>query len=157
MTYYPIYLEEISFISWEKIHYLDEASFVSRNLHSNKAVAPVGEKIFIFHGEPLSETYSVTLCTCLNRPTKILAANMVTDTNSQYDFATFIIYLITGNYFDEGDVLILDNAAIHGNITNLQLNFTAGADTFLQIHDLCSSKKVNMKFLPTYSPEVLIH
>jgi len=143
LKYYKIYIEEITYIPWHKVHFLDEASFVSRNLHSNKAVAPAGKKVFTFHGEAsLAESYSVTLATFL-RDDNYVVGNMVDDTNSQYDFAEYIIYLLSNDHFEEGDYLILDNAAIH-----------AGTNTFLQIHTLCAAKKVQIKFLPTYSPEL---
>jgi len=143
MTYYSTYIREVFFVPWDKIHFLDEASFVSRNLHTQKAIAPAGEKIFVYHGEPLSETYSATILTNLRDPNNSVISNLVTDSNSQYDFAGFIIYVLNNNLMREDDILVLDNASIH-----------AAADTYTMIYDLCAAKRVHIKFLPTYSPEL---
>jgi len=142
MQRYKAYIVEIYSIPWPKIHFLDEASFVSRNLHSHKVYAPRGEKVFVFHGEPLAETLSVTLSTHLNKP-KCLVGTMVSDTNSQYDFTSYLIYILSMDFVEHGDFIVLDNATIH-----------SATDTFRMVYDLCEAKDVRIIFLPTYSPEL---
>lgn len=65
------------------------------------------------------------------------------ESNSQYDFMEFIVYLIENNYLMAGDKLIMDNASIHG-----------GKDTQPLLETLLSVADVELIYLPTYSPEL---
>jgi len=141
LDYYGSFLYQVYFVPWNRLRYLDEASFVSRTLHSNNG--PVGEKIFVYHNEPLNETYNVTLLTDLSGTADCITANMVNNTNDQYDFTKFIIYAIDNDILTSGDCLVLDGTAIHN-----------AADTFRIVYDLCSTKGVLIRFLPAYSPEL---
>ena len=64
------------------------------------------------------------------------------DTNDQWNFVDFILYLINGKHLVFNDFFIMDNAKIH-----------CVNNTFLAISRLLEDLGIQIIFLPAYSPE----
>lgn len=59
------------------------------------------------------------------------------------DFLKFIIQAVAEGYLQEGNILICDNASVHGS-----------QDTLSLLYPLLDRMKIKLKFLPAYSPEL---
>jgi len=141
--YYAQFLLAIQGIEWTKLKFLDEAHFVSRDLFNRKAWGPVGKRCFVYHRGNLSASFSMTMLTSLSEPEDPLFISLRSKSNTQYDFLAFIVSAIEHNKLHPGDLLIVDNATVHG-----------GQDTFQIFHDLITAAGVQLVYLPTYSPEL---
>ena len=64
---------------------------------------------------------------------------------SQDDFFYFICDAITARFLKPGDVLVMDNAAVH-----------SGSEIIHDLKKLAEMFRVDLRFLPAYSPEVTI-
>jgi hypothetical protein len=65
------------------------------------------------------------------------------ESNSQWDFINFIIYLCSSSKLNSEDMLILDNAAVH-----------SGTDSWEVLMKLVNHHRFALLFLPAYSPEL---
>jgi len=143
LLYYGSYITSVNDINWNKLKFLDEAHFVSKDLHKVKAIGPKGERTHIVVNDGLNTSCSITVLTSLSDPKKPLICTIRNDSNSQYDFNDFILYCIKYNHLQDGDYLILDNAAVH-----------VGNDTTEFLLNICKMVNVKIVFLPAYSPEL---
>ena len=92
---------------------------------------------------PRKESYSVTALVALDEETPVVISTPRNESNTQYDFLDFILYLITNNYLVAGDKLVLDNASVHG-----------GKETEPLLTSLLQLAQIELVYLPTYSPEL---
>lgn len=65
------------------------------------------------------------------------------DNNNQYTFADFVTSAVANNFLRRGDILVVDNAALH-----------SGQDTYLYVRTMLQLNGITLIFLPTYSPEL---
>jgi transposase len=65
------------------------------------------------------------------------------DSNTQFDFLRFLLYLIENKHLTAGDVLVCDNASVH-----------VADETTDVILDLLDAYSICLLFLPAYSPEL---
>jgi len=95
--------------------------------------------------EPLisNENYSVTIMTSLSNHNAPFALHLREESNNQWDFLEFITFLVDKGHLVEGDVLVIDNCAVH-----------AGEDSSNALFSLLEVAGVKLVFLPTYSPEL---
>ena len=126
-----------------RLVYVDEAHFVSRKLHRQKAVGPIGSKTFVVRNSSIlgDDDLSLTIATSLTSPSPVWGATTV-GSNDGWNFYQFIIQLILSGFLCSGKVLILDNAPIHRSSTYLPL-----------LMELFDELNVVVQFQPTYSPE----
>lgn len=92
-------------------------------------------------GEHFAQTYSVSTIVSLNQHDPIYTQAR-DDSNDQYDFFSFVVQAIVDGYLQPGDILVMDNCAIHGGLETFDL-FTM----VLEIFD------IQLAYLPAYSPE----
>lgn len=93
----------------------------------------------------LSETVKVTLLTSLSIAPVPVHVHMRRDAraNDQIDFLLFVVDCVASGLLQRGDVLVMDNAAIH-----------KGADILHTLHTVLHAAGITLWFLPTYSPEL---
>ena len=65
------------------------------------------------------------------------------DTNDQWDFTEFILFLISNSHLKDGDFLIVDNCKLH-----------CAVETFPLISTILRQNGITLMFLPKYSPEL---
>jgi transposase len=137
------------FVRWRsienpaRIHFLDEAHFVSRNLWRNRGIAPRGKRCIRAHSLPIAQSFSLTLFTTFNGGDNSLTVDLREETNSQWDYLAFVSYLCEKGRIQPDDVLVLDNASIH-----------CGSDIIPHLAELERRFHFTFFFLPTYSPEL---
>ena len=125
-----------------KIKFLDESHFVSRDLIKKRVLGRVNVKTFTRENTLHEPSFSLTLFATLEGDEPIITT-IREESNSQYDFIYFLIYLLSINKLTEGDYLIMDNASVH-----------MGCDTIQVAIRIMEAHGVNLIFLPTYSPEL---
>jgi len=138
---YKDYAEWIVNQDLSKVKYMDEVHFVSKNVSKNKVLSPIGQKKILMRQEHFAETYSAT-CICSLSEEDPTYINLREDSNTGMDFARFLLKSISDGYIKEGDILIMDNASIHGSLDNIDI---------LYIYLLYLG--ITIIYLPTYSPE----
>jgi len=111
----------------------------------HRAWGPTGKRIHIIESTPLnSPSISISVLANLSseqqHPLQIILNE---GTNTQFNFFTFILFLIHKKHLVEGDFFIVDNARIHNS-----------NNTFLPLQDILDAAGVRMIFLPTFSPEL---
>jgi len=126
-----------------RIKYLDEVHFEPKSIRRRRGIAPIGYRVIQIHDEFLSERYSMILMTHLD-PTKPPATFRLFDnTVDSLNVMAFLFDCIRTGQLVSGDILVMDNAAIH--FTN---------DLSQAMIAMLSAAGVTLKFLPTYSPEL---
>jgi transposase len=85
----------------------------------------------------------MTLMTSLSDPELPVIATLHKGSNTQWDFADFVVSCLENKHLNEGDYFIVDNATVHN-----------GQESFIMIYQLLSMKGVKLIFLPKYSPEL---
>ncbi len=116
------------------------------DLRNQHGVGPIGEPIFRITTDKLDAAYSMTMLVKYldDDSTEVpVVLDIREDTNTQWDFCTFLIFALEHSHLKAGDYLVLDNAAVH-----------VGEKTVLLIADICAAAGVTIKFLPAYSPEL---
>jgi len=123
---------------------LDEVHFVTNDVARRRGISPIGEPIMVVRSDGFAESYSITALTRLDSATQPIVLSEARETsNTQMDFIKFVYDCICNQHLVAGDILILDNASIHG-----------GLDTFPILQDLLTAAQVKMVYLPSYSPEL---
>lgn len=115
---------------------------IASDFRARKACGPRGKPVILTRPGLLPQPCSITLLTGLNTESRI---NWSTrhGSNTQADFVATIRGFIQVGALRRGDILVMDNAAIH-NGQRLQQEFA----------DLLNSAGVDLARLPTYSPEL---
>jgi transposase len=131
-----------------KFHFLDKKHLVNKDVLPNKTRADplTGYMDAILVSGEFREAYNL-LAIISSNPTKPSPIHYVIgkENGNSTSFATYIMQLISSRWFKHGDVLILDNAAIHsgGDAANVE-------DTVIDGRPL----NILVIFLPTRSPEL---
>lgn len=122
---------------------LDESHFDGRKLQARKKVwsAKNDKNNAQIAFSDLSENYSITAMISLAEQPLYFDIRM--DSNTQYDWAEFIYGSVKNGYLRNGDILIMDNAAVH-----------TGTDTLIDVLDFLEERNIAVRLLPTYSPEL---
>lgn len=139
------YLTNIITIPWFHLKFLDESHFDQRDLYQRKGYAQSNRRIEgIKPATPGVKSCSITIMTTLDNAGGFVIGNIRVGqkgSNTANYFAEFIMDQIEVGNLVSGDYLILDNAAIH----------IKGA---VLLHPLLVHHNINIRFLPTYSPEL---
>lgn len=85
---------------------------------------------------------SLTLLTALDQDVPFYIDYRISS-NTQWDFAEFLLQACKAGYLSAGDFLVLDNAAVH-----------VGVDSYDVIKSILDTFQVRIIKLPTYSPEL---
>lgn len=91
----------------------------------------------------LMENYNCSAIIGLGEDQEPIFYDFRPNSNTQYDWYEFIVASVGANYLRPGDILILDNAAVH-----------SGEDTIVEVLQFLEENGVDVRFLPTYSPEL---
>ena len=67
-------------------------------------------RAFVITTAKLDLSYSLTLLTSLSDPTHSCVIDLHTNSNTQWDFASFVLFCLQHNHLTAGDYLIMDNA-----------------------------------------------
>jgi hypothetical protein len=79
---------------WEKLKFLDESHFRGRDLCRRKGLSAKGEQLQLIVKDSLDEALSVTLLLDRTQPDSPLALDFRVGSNTQWDFARFVVYLV---------------------------------------------------------------
>jgi len=136
----------IAYYSWiktvdpKKVKFLDEVHFEPRSLRRRRGISLRGTKIISVEDEFIKERYSMVLMTSVcNIP---FTARMFKDTINSIKFCEFLFDCCFYKRLVAGDILILDNAAIHFS-----------KEVYEIMMAILNGAAVKVVFLPTYSPE----
>ena len=160
MHYYLNYIEWFSSLpNYGNVLFLDEVHFDGQEYENvfffliqtnyflelqsrNLIWTPIGEKNnnSTSSYSSLNENYTMTTIIC---PSRNIYFDIRKNSNSADDFVGFILAALVDGYLRPGDILILDNATVH-----------SGSDLFPQLVALLNEAHVDLRFLPTYSPEL---
>jgi len=127
----------------DRIHFLDEVHFEPKSLRRRRGVAPSGSKIIYVNDEFVSERYSMILLTHHDQTKPPCSFRVCATTTNSVQFLAFLFDCLRSGRLRSGDTLIMDNAATH---------FTK--DLFEPMCAMLRGAGVELKFLPTYSPEL---
>jgi hypothetical protein len=126
-----------------RLKFVDESHFVSRQLHRNRAVGPVGASVYLRDGRDLAESYSTTLLLDLTNEDNPFFFDVRAESNNEWDFYRFVLSAVDAGRLTTGDFLIVDNASVHW-----------GGETWPLLDTLFRELDIEYVFLPTYSPEL---
>ena len=109
-----------------------------------KALSPIGKAVEIQTDLGLDSVYSVTFLTTLD-PTAShpIVFDMREESNSACDFLNVVKHWIQKGHLTQGDYLIVDNASVH-----------VSDEISEELDNILEAAGVNMRLLPTYSPEL---
>jgi len=143
IEYYFTFAVAIRFLPLVKLKWLDEAHIMpSHLLKGHRVWGPRNERSIIVNGSSsLTSSFSLTALMTLEESHPIIV-DLREDTNTQFDFLRFLLYLLDNNHLQEGDYFLMDSARIHG------------ADaTWDVVYGLLESKNIQLIWIPKYSPE----
>ncbi|KAM9979583.1 hypothetical protein ACTFIY_008857 [Dictyostelium cf. discoideum] len=123
---------------WNKIYFMDECSFSSRDLRRTRGVGQKGKPVYCTNKASISETYNGFFTIGLDG----CKYKMRDQTNSTKDFITYLQELLATGFIKKDSYLVMDNSPIHG-----------GSESFQLIEELLGQYSVKLVFLPAYSPE----
>ena len=107
IQWYWQHITGILTVPYKKLKYLDEAHFVSKDLHAQYALSEKEEHSIIYTSAKLDSSYSLTLMTTLADPDQTCVVDLRYKSNTQWDFLHFIEFVIEKNYLVRGDVLVV--------------------------------------------------
>ena len=115
---------------------MDESHIVPRELTKRKVLGLVKESTL--H----QKSASITIVASLDENEPVLFDYRI-QSNTQWNFVSFVWYCIKVGRFQEGDFLVVDNAAVHG-----------GSESYPLLQLILDVAKLTLVFLPAYSPEL---
>jgi transposase len=129
-----------------KFHWLDEKHMVNKDAEATKVRADplTGYIPCIYVNGDFRDAYNLfAIISASPRKVSPVAYSVGRDNGNAASFLAFIEFLLARNWFEHGDVLIMDNASIH---TGQEANI---------VEDLLwEAMQVLVVFLPTRSPEL---
>jgi len=144
IQYYYRFVTALQNIDPKKLKYADECHFVSRELHRDLILGPKGKKVRQVVAGKLNFSYSMTIVTDLSDESpQHISACLRKATNTQWDFAEFVVSLAKRQILRQGDYFLIDNATVH-----------KGSASFPMIQQVLEAAGVTLIYLPKYSPEL---
>lgn len=117
---------------------------ITLELRRRRILGPAGVPQTTIEVDQLDLVYNTTIITNLSGPDDPpFWMDMRQETNDQWDFLKMICFLLETRKLKEGDILVMDNAKVHG-----------GVHTIAMLSDICKAAGVVIRFMPNYSPEV---
>jgi transposase len=129
-----------------KFHWLDEKHMVNKDVEATKVRADplTGYIPCIYVNGDFREAYNLfAIISASPRKASPVAYSIGRDNGNAASFLAFINFLLSSNWFERGDVLIMDNASIH-----------TGQEAEIVEDLLWQAMQVLVVFLPTRSPEL---
>jgi len=115
LEYYFNFAIGVRDISLIKMKWLDEAHFMpSRLLKGHRVWNSKSERaIIVDKSNSLSISFSATALLSLDESHPVIL-DFREDTNTQFDFLRFVLYILENDYLKDGDYFFMDSARIHG-------------------------------------------
>jgi len=113
LQHYLHYISAVQQMDFHKLHFLDEAHFVSKNLTNGKVVGLVNQRVWVKQNTLHSKNGTLTILTSLVGDPVV--CSYTTDNNSQHAFLDFVVDCCLNGDLNSGDYLVLDNAPVHSN------------------------------------------
>jgi transposase len=129
-----------------KFHWLDEKHMLNKDVEPNKVRADplTGYIPCIYVNGDFRDAYNLfAIISASPQKARPLAYSIGRDNGNAASFLAFIEFLLEHNWFQRGDVLIMDNASIH-----------TGGEADIVEDLLWHTMQVLVVFLPTRSPEL---
>ena len=142
LLYYCAYVQTLQTIPLEKLKFVDEAHVVSRELGTSRVLGIVGKRTYVRERTLNVPSASLTLLTSLVDEIPFLIDYRI-QSNTQWNFADFLLQACRTGYLKEGDYLVMDNAAVH-----------CGMESYEVVKSILDTFGVTVIKLPTYSPEL---
>jgi transposase len=143
ITYCTHWVVLIPHIPFTQLKFYDESHFVSRQLHHDLTISPIGVRPYLHDAANLAESFLLTLLLDLSNKAIPFFIYLHTGSNTEFNFLTFIRAAVAAGWLQDRDFLIVDNATVH---------FSEGSrDELLR---LLMDNSIQYLFLPTYSPEL---
>lgn len=143
IAYYSRWVILVPQIPFAQLKFCDESHFVSRQLHRDLSVSPIGVRPYLHDAADLAESFSLTLLLDLSNATNPFFIDLRAGSNTEFDFLAFVRAAVAAGRLRNGDFLIVDNATVH-----------FGEGTRDELLQLLTDHGVQYLFLPTYSPEL---
>ena len=129
-----------------KFHWLDEKHLVNKDVEATKVrVDPLTGYIpcIMVNGDFRDAYNLVAIISACPTKEKPVAYSIGRENGTAASFLVFVQFLLQNNWFERGDVLIMDNASIH-----------TGGEADIVEDLLWHAKQVLVVYLPTRSPEL---
>lgn len=109
-----------------------------------RGISEIGRAVRVARGSlHAGDSYSITVLTSLRHPNGFIVSNPRRASNNAVDFLLYLVDLVAEGHLVAGDVLVLDNAAIH-----------FADEIQAPVRYLMTSIGARLLFMPTYSPEL---
>eukprot|EP01129_Flabellula_baltica_P007609 TRINITY_DN297_c0_g1_i1.p1 TRINITY_DN297_c0_g1~~TRINITY_DN297_c0_g1_i1.p1 ORF type:complete len:311 (+),score=42.82 TRINITY_DN297_c0_g1_i1:1351-2283(+) len=125
-----------------RLKFLDESHFDYRRLGRQRGIGPRGQRVHCCNTNRLGQTFSLTLITSLVHDPPYYF-EIREQSNTQWDFFSFVTDSILEYFLVPGDFLVVDNATVH-----------LGRDMIGELLPRLDALDIRMVTLPTYSPEL---
>jgi len=142
MNYYGYFLLFLKGVAPQRLKFIDESHFVSKNLRSTRVWGMKNQRVWLTADDLHQKRASITLMTSLCHHIPVYF-NWRVNSNSGKDFLYFVASCIANGYLNQGDCLILDNASVHRD-----------SNTIFDLIELLAHYNIELVYLPTYSPEL---
>ena len=139
LLYYCAYIQTIQTIPFEKLKFVDEAHVVSKDFGNSRVLGLVGKRTYTREKTINEPSASLTLLTSLIDEVPFFIDYRI-QSNTQWNFADFLLLACKAGYLQDGDFLVMDNAAVH-----------CGMDSYSVIKSILDTFGVKIIKLPTYT------
>jgi len=155
MQYYYHYVNWLLSQDIRKLKFLDESHILPKALRQKKAISMINQRVWVKASDLNQKHCSVTLLSSIvNDPPFIF--DIREESNTSVDFVSFVISALGNREFynfnsvinfyrflNEGDIIIVDNASIHKDASNVPV-----------LLNILQNYNITIVYLPTYSPEL---
>jgi len=104
-----------------KVKFMDECHFVSKDVWKRYALGQKKERCVVVQKGDFSESFSLSCICSIDSTVPATYYTTRKSSNSQFDWLAFIVEVVTKGYLKEGDILVCDNATVHGDLYTFQL------------------------------------
>jgi len=111
------------------------------DVFKRRGLAPIGEPLILIQQADFRDTYSYSCMTALDMDQPLFLTGR-TNSNDQVDFIKFLVLAVEAGYLKQGDILVCDNARIHGGSATVEI-----------LEALRQLTGFQLVYLPAYSPE----
>eukprot|EP01112_Ceratiomyxa_fruticulosa_P020513 TRINITY_DN69_c0_g1_i2.p1 TRINITY_DN69_c0_g1~~TRINITY_DN69_c0_g1_i2.p1 ORF type:complete len:350 (+),score=51.68 TRINITY_DN69_c0_g1_i2:865-1914(+) len=145
MRYYGDYIFWTSHIPWDKLFFLDEASYNTKDLHRRRVLGPIGKRVCSINPMPLRATYNTTILTRypMNENEEPFYMSLRVSSNTAWDFLFFVMDAVESGFLPPYSFLVIDNAAVH-----------LAKETTPLLQVVLDAAHIRIICMPKYSPEL---
>jgi len=142
MDYYFHYVNWVVRQNPSKLKFIDESHILPKGLRKSKALAMVNQRVWLKAQDLNQKHCSITLMSSIVHDPPFLF-DIREESNTSVDFVSFVVTALSKRFINPGDVLILDNASVHKDSSNVPV-----------LMHLLRYFNIWISYLPTYSPEL---